>query len=217
MPLQHGIPTWPGSEGLKIWQTRRMEKGDPVNVSRVDCGVHVGTHVDAPRHFLKDGETIDSFALEVLIGPALVIYLPEVTLVTPRELKQAGIPQATERLLLRTRNSERWAAGCRDFCEDFTAISVAAAQWLVERRIRLVGIDYLSIQPYRDHPGVHETLMRHRMAILEGLELSRVPAGSYELLCLPLMLVGAEGAPARAVLRRPPTATQARTDSGDPV
>jgi arylformamidase len=202
VPLHPGIPTWPGSDGIKILRTKRLEDGDAVNVSRLDCDVHVGTHVDAPRHFLKDGGTVDSLSLDVLIGPAIVIHIPEAAVITPRELEQVHLPQRTERVLIRTRNSGLWAAGITEFNTNFTALSVEAAVWVARRNIKLIGIDYLSIQPFHGLSSVHEILMKKNIAILEGLNLSHVPAGRYELICLPLKLMGVEGAPARAVLRR---------------
>jgi arylformamidase len=202
VPLHPGIPTWPGSDGIKVLRTKRLEEGDAVNVSRLDCDVHVGTHVDAPRHFLKDGGTVDSLSLDVLIGPAMVIHLPEAAIITPRELEQAHLPQRTERVLIRTRNSDLWAAGIQEFNNDFIALSVEAAVWVARHDIKLIGIDYLSIQPFYGPTSVHEILMKKKIAILEGLNLSHVPAGRYELICLPLKLMGVEGAPARAVLRK---------------
>jgi arylformamidase len=166
--------------------------------------------VDAPRHFLKNGVTVDSFPLDVMIGSAFVVHIPDVPLVTPRELNRADIPESTERILIRTRNSDRWASGALDFFDDFTAISTEAAVWLVQRDIKLVGIDCLSIQPFHSHPNVHKTLMEHGIAILEGLDLRHVPNGTYELLCLPLKLIGVEAAPVRAVLRRPLVAPHSR-------
>jgi arylformamidase len=201
MPLHPGIPRWPGSKGVRVTRTQSIDAGHGVTVSRLECDVHAGTHVDAPAHFLKGGRTIDAIALEALIGPAEVLHLAEANIVTPRELEDSVLPRGVERVLLRTRNSDRRASATREFQEDYVALSTEAARWMVDRGVRLVGIDYLSVQPFREHEGVHAILMQHDIVILEGLDLSQVIPGKYELICLPLRLVGAEGAPARVVLR----------------
>jgi arylformamidase len=199
------MPTWPDSVGLRLVRTMSLEAGDKANVSRLDCDVHMGTHVDAPWHFLKDGFTVDAMSLDVLIGPAVVGYLPDASVLTPSELADLNLPSSTKRLLLRTRNSELWAAGVTEFRKDYVALSAAAARWVVDRGIRLVGIDYLSVQCYEDNPLTHKILMKAGVIIVEGLNLIDVQPGLYELICLPIRLVGADGAPVRAVLRELPT------------
>jgi arylformamidase len=201
VPLRTDMPTWPNSVGFRLTRTMSLEEGDSANVSRLDCDVHMGTHVDAPWHFLRDGFTVEAMSLEVLIGPAVVAYLPEASVVTSDDLAILNLPAGTKRLLLRTRNSELWAAGVSYFKEDYVALSVDAARWIAERGIRLIGMDYLSVQRYQDSPLTHQTLMRAGIIILEGLNLADVQPGLYELLCLPLRLIGADGSPARAVLR----------------
>lgn len=182
-----------------------LKAGDRANVSRLDCDVHMGTHVDAPWHFLSDGFTVDEMSLDVLIGPATVAYLPEASVITAKELAGLNLPSGIQRLLLKTRNSDLWAAGVTEFRKDYVALSADAARWAVERGIRLVGIDYLSVQCYDDNPLTHQILMKAGVIIVEGLNLAAVEPGSYELICLPLRLVGADGAPVRAVLRALPT------------
>jgi len=199
--LQEGMVVWPGSKGFRLRQTMCLERGHAANVSQLDCDVHIGTHVDAPRHFLKDGATVEQLPMDILIGPAVVAYLPEVHTITVSVLNDLVLPAGTKRLLLRTSNSELWAAGVSEFREDFVALTAEAATWVVDRGIRLIGVDYLSVQRYEDNPGVHQILLGRGVIIIEGLNLSNVLPGSYELICLPLKLVGAEGAPARAVLR----------------
>ena len=128
-------------------------------------------------------------------------YLPDYKTITPEKLASINLPQDTERLLLRTRNSEFWKAKVTDFRKDYTALTAGAAQWIVEREIKLIGIDYLSIQCFNDNPVTHKILLKSNVIILEGLNLTDVSPGKYELLCLPIRLTGTEGAPARAVLR----------------
>jgi arylformamidase len=201
VPLKPDMPVWPGSVGLQLWHTMSLEAGDPANVSRLDFDVHTGTHVDAPRHFLKDGNTVDQLPLGNLIGPATVAYLPKATTVTVSELANLALPPGTKRLLLRTRNSDLWAAEVTEFRKDYVALAADAARWVVAQDIRLIGVDYLSAQRYGDSPLTHQILLEAGVIIVEGLNLAGVQPGACELICLPLKLVGAEGAPARAVLR----------------
>jgi arylformamidase len=187
---------------MRLESVLRLEAGDEVNLSRLDCDVHTGTHIDAPRHFLIEGATVDQLPLETLIGEAWVAHVPDAEDVSARTLDDLDLPRQARRLLLRTRNSEWRASGETAFREDYAALTRDAAEWVVHRRIRLVGIDYLSIQRYRDPPDTHRILLRAGVVIVEGLNLAGIPGGRYELICLPLRLVGAEGAPARAALRR---------------
>ncbi len=198
--LQPQIPIWPGSTGFKLKQTMKMEHGDLANVSQLDMDVHVGTHVDAPWHFLRSGNTIEQLSLELLVGKAVVAELPQVSSVTAEDLAALDLPGDTQRLLLHTRNSRLWQFGVREFQEDFVALTADAASWVVERGIGLIGVDYLSVQRFHDTTLTHEILLESETIIVEGLNLTGVEAGIYHLTCLPLKLVGADGAPARAIL-----------------
>lgn len=202
VPLQADMPTWPGSAGFRLARTARLEAGNTANVSRLDCDIHVGTHVDAPWHFVQEGITVDQLSLDILVGPAFVSFLPQLSAITVSDLNGLVLPAGTERLLLRTDNSELWAADVSDFKKDYVALTADAARWIVDQGIRLVGVDYLSVQRYQDGPAVHQILLKAEIVVIEGLNLFEVEPGEYELICLPLKIVGAEGAPARAVLRR---------------
>ncbi len=201
LPLQAELPTWPGSAGIRLEPVKRMAAGDAENLSRLDSDVHTGTHIDAPWHYVENGQTVEHLPLDVLIGPAVVSFLPEVSQITAGDLAALSLPPDTRRLLLRTINSELWAAGVTEFGEDYVALTADAAQWVVDRGIRLIGVDYLSVQRYEDGPLTHQILLEACVIIIEGLNLDGVKPGRYELICLPLKLVGADGAPARAVLR----------------
>jgi len=168
----------------------------------LDCDVHSGTHVDAPLHFLSNGGPVEAISLDVLIGPALVAYLPHISRVTAADLEALDLTADVRRLLIRTSNSDLWTAKVREFQRDFVALTTDAAAWVVERDIRLLGVDYLSVQRFGDGPEVHQILLGAAVAVVEGLSLAGAEPGGYELTCLPLRLVGAEGAPARAVLRK---------------
>jgi arylformamidase len=158
--------------------------------------------VDAPLHFISGGDTVEAMSLDALIGPAVLAYLPQVAAVTAADLEALGLPANVERLLLRTPNSELWSTAGQDFQPNFVALTIDAAEWLVQRHIRLIGVDYLSVQRFGDGPQVHQILLEAGAVIVEGLNLAGVQPGVYELMCLPLKLAGAEGAPARAVLRK---------------
>jgi len=163
-------------------------------LSRLVFGSHSGTHVDAPLHFIGEGGSIDQLSLDALIGPALVVDARGVAEEIGAELVERELPAHCERVLFSTRNSALWNEP--GFRSDFVGISPQAASLLVERGVRLVGIDYLSVGA----PETHRELLAHDVVLLEGLDLHGVAAGRYRLICLPLRIAGADGAPARAVL-----------------
>ncbi len=191
---------WPGDSPVVIKRTSSIALGDNSNVSQVTMSCHTGTHVDAPHHFLNNGKTVDNLSLDLLIGRAYVLYLPDINMITASILMDADIPPRTRRLLFKTRNSDYWANGNNEFQTDFVGLSVDAAELLVDRNVKLVGIDYLSIAPYKMSKPVHTILLNAGMVVIEGLDLSQVSQGRYTLHCLPLKLGGADGAPTRAIL-----------------
>jgi len=191
---------WPGDPSVNIQRISSIASGDNSNVSQMTMSCHTGTHVDAPDHFLNNGKTVEGLSLDLLVGRAYVLYLPNVSLITAAVLMQADIPPRTRRLLFKTRNSEYWAKGNSEFHTDFVGLSVDAAELLVDRNVRLVGIDYLSIAPYKQGTPVHTILLNAGVVVIEGLDLSQVSPGRYTLHCLPLKLGGAEGAPTRCIL-----------------
>jgi len=177
-----------------------MERGASCNVSTISMGSHTGTHIDAPRHFLRSGKGIDKMPLETTMGRVRVLEIHDRKWVTPHELEQHRI-QHGERIFLKTQNSVRcWRSDT--FITDFIYLSTEAAEWLAQHGVKLIGIDYLSVGGYeKNGVEVHRLLLEAGVWILEGLNLSKVRAGTYELLCLPLKIVGGDGAPARAILR----------------
>ena len=193
------VPLYPGDTELAVERVQALGRGDPANVSRLECSVHCGTHVDAPVHFIEGAGGVETVPLEALIGPAWVVDAAG----APGHLDAAvvealDIPRDAERVLFRTRNSALWDAP--RFSEDFVAITEEGARALVERGLRLVGIDYLSVAPYDDPAPTHVALLGAGVAVVESLDLRRAPPGRYHLTCLPALLVGSDGAPARAVL-----------------
>ncbi|MGB8643852.1 MAG: cyclase family protein [Anaerolineae bacterium] len=200
IPISNTLATYKGDAGFKIDRTSDFGRGDVMVLSHIDMGVHTGTHVDAPLHFVPGGGTIDQLDLNVLMGPAQVVDLPHTArAISALDLQATHIPDGTQRLLIRTSNCARWDKP--EFQEDFVALGVDAAQWLLDHNIKLVGIDYLSIEPFgsTDHP-VHHLLLNAHIVVVEGLDLRAIQPGTYDLVCLPIKLAGAEGAPARAVL-----------------
>lgn len=191
---------WPGDPPVNIKRTSSIAAGDNSNVSEISMSCHTGTHVDAPDHFLNNGVTVENLSLDLLVGRAYVLYLPGINLITASVLMDADIPPRTRRLLFKTRNSEYWANDNKEFQTDFVGLSVDAAELLVDRNVRLVGIDYLSIAPYKMGVPVHTILLAAGVVVIEGLDLSKVSQGRYTLHCLPLKLGGVEGAPTRAIL-----------------
>ena len=202
VPVSERLPTWPGDPKVSLVRASAISRGDPANVSRLEAGVHTGTHVDAPVHFVEGAPGIDSIPIETLVGPCLVVAADPPGL----DLRPEDLP-ATEhtRILFKTRNSARWADAGAAFDTEFVAVGVDLARRLVAEGKKLVGVDYLSVESFHapfEHP-VHHTLLAARMVVVEGLDLSGVEPGEYLLYCLPLKLVGSDGAPARTVLVRP--------------
>jgi arylformamidase len=201
VPIRSSMPVYEGDPGVKIEPWSAFAKGDSSNVSMLNFGAHTGTHVDAPAHFVEGARRIDALSLEVLIGPARVLRVPDdVNEIDPAFVNRCDL-SGVERVLFHTRNSTFWNEGFR---KDFTHLLPEAAQVLVDRGIKLVGTDYLSIEKFHSgHHRTHLTLLSNNVVIVEGLNLSEVPEGDYELICLPLKIAegAGDGAPARAVLR----------------
>ncbi len=198
--LKPGIPCWPGEQDPLFTPIKEMVKGDAANVTLMSIATHTGTHVDAQSHFLSGGSTVDTMPLESLIGKASVVEIEQEGHISAATLKEAGIPPGTERLLLKTGNSE--LCNNPEFNENYSALTVDAAKWLVDHDIRLVGIDYLSIEPFDcppEHP-THTALLKAGVVIIEGLDLRAINPGEYTVICLPLKALGLDGAPARVVL-----------------
>ena len=200
VPLNNSQVVWPSDPPIHVERKRFLER-DGANVSQLSLSLHSGTHVDPPLHFVAGGRPNDQLDLEALVGPADVVAVPSAGAITAADLRAASIPKDCTRLLLQTRNSAWWAAGDTQFHTDYVALAEDGAQWVVDHGLRLVGIDYLSIEPYKTpgHP-IHRALLSAGVAVLETINLAGVVPGRYQLLCLPLLITGGDGAPARAVL-----------------
>ena len=199
LTLRGRMPVYPGEATPLLEPTSDMERGASYNVSRLTISTHTGTHIDAPRHFLRGGTPVDQIPVDVLVGPAFVVEMPVDQEITAADLEAAAIPLGAERILFKTRNSR--LLDDENFRRDFVYLTLDAVHWLVERGVRLVAIDYLSVEQMDADPNiVHQTLLQAGMVIVEGADLRRVAPGPYLLACLPLKVEGDDGSPVRAVL-----------------
>jgi len=204
VPLCANTPTYPGDPGIEIIDWLKLASGDSANVSFLRFGAHSGTHVDAPAHFLEGGDAVESLPLDVLIGDALVFELPSQCKVIDRKAIAGAGESGASRILFKTRNSQFWSDDQKAFRTDYTYIKEDAARGLIEYGVKLVGIDYLSVEKFQSKDfATHRLLLSKGVVIVEGLDLSKVSPGRYELICLPLRIRdgAGDGAPARAVLR----------------
>ena len=201
LALRTGGLVYPGNPAIAITAQQAISQGAGANVSRIDFGSHTGTHVDAPKHFFDDGAGVDALALDVLMGPCrLLAFSDAVMSIGEAELRAHDLSGVT-RVLLKTRNSAWLASGSTEFHPDYTYVAPDGAEYLARIGVRLVGVDYLSVEQFHSgHHRTHRTLLERGIVIVEGLLLSEPPAGSYELRCLPIKLAGLDGAPCRAVL-----------------
>jgi arylformamidase len=204
VPLNATTPTYPGDPGIQVKQWLTLAKGDAANVSLLNFGLHSGTHVDAPAHFIEGGAKVDSLSFESLLGSALVVEVPDDIGVIDESFVISNCPSSAERILFKTRNSAFWSEPEKGFREDYVYIAPEAAQRLVDGGTKLVGIDYLSVEQFQSSGfHTHRILLSHGVVIIEGLDLREVSAGVYELICLPLRVAegSGDGAPARVILR----------------
>jgi arylformamidase len=204
VPLSSATPTYPGDPQIEINPWKDFANGDSVNVSAAHLGLHTGTHVDAPAHFIEGGTKVDALPLQSLIGEAEVVEVAEHIDVIDENFVTANCIRGSQRVLFKTRNSNFWTHPEEGFRVDYTYLDPAAATLLVELGIKLVGIDYLSVERFgAEKHETHHILLRNDVVILEGLDLREVTAGLYELICLPLRIAGGkgDGSPARTILR----------------
>jgi arylformamidase len=200
VPLKSGMVHWPDHIPVQIEQVRAIKRGDNANLSRMSMEVHTGTHIDAPLHFLDCSANMSQLSFDTIIGPARVIEIHDKESIKMAELRQHNVRNG-ERILFKTQNSQRcWKTDI--FTEDYIFISNEAAHFLADVGVKLIGIDYLSVGPFgTGNAEIHRMLLRAGIWLLEGINLSSVNQGNYELICLPLKLDQSEGAPARAIIR----------------
>ena len=199
--ITDGMTSWPGDPRVKIMRANNIEKGDEANVTRLNMGAHTGTHMDAPCHFINSKAGIDKMPLDAGIGKARVIGIRNKEIITPEELKSHRIRKG-ERIIFKTANSNsRWHL--KPFNKKYVALSTEAARFLAGRKIKTLGVDYLSIGSMRSDQGeVHRLILKAGIWAIEGLDLSKIAPGDYEMICLPLRIVKSDGSPVRALLRK---------------
>jgi arylformamidase len=201
VPLRNGMVTWPGDAKFERTSTLQMAQGDPCNLSQISTTAHIGTHMDAPRHFLADGAGIETMPIAATMGRARVIEIADPEVIRTSEVEPHHLAKG-ERILFKTKNSrDCWKTD--QFQEKYVYIEPEAARYLAQRGIQTVGVDYLSVGGFKSGgPETHRILLGAGVWIIEGLDLEHVEPGEYELFCLPLRIIGSDGAPARAVLRK---------------
>jgi arylformamidase len=200
VPLDANLPTYPGNTPFSLEAIKRIANGDSSNVSTLHLSAHGGTHVDAPRHFFDDGAGAEALPLELLCGRARVIEITSRKGITAEDLAKSDLSEDV-RVLMKTSNSRFW--GSPAFRQDFIGVTESGAKYLLEHGLKVVGVDYLSVEEFKK-PGApaHHVLLGGGTIVIEGLNLRDVEPGIYEMLCLPLPVAGSDGAPARVVLRR---------------
>ena len=200
VPLRQGLPTYPNNPPFELQPVQRIADGGTANVSRLVMGTHTGTHVDAPFHFFDEGIGVDELPLELLMGRARVVEITNRGGIRAEDLEQAGLREDL-RVLFKTSNSALWNSDT--FHEDYVHIADSGARYLVEQGVKVVGVDYLSVEQFKT-PGApaHRTLLSNGVIIIEGLNLAEAEPGMYEMYCLPLPVTGGDGAPARVILKR---------------
>lgn len=200
LTIENGMPVWPGDTEVNLERVAEIGQESHSNVSQICMSVHTGTHVDAPVHFLPNGTGVDQLPLKILTGRVYVLEMLKTNLITAAALEKADIPPRTRRLIIKTRNSQLWSSKTTGFQQEFVGINADGAQYLVDHGVKLVGMDYLSVSPYKQGQIPHEIFLKAGVVLLEGLNMSKVSQGRYSLYCLPLKILDSDGAPARAIL-----------------
>jgi arylformamidase len=194
-----GMLTWVDDPGVTLTHTASIKNGDTYNLSRLVCSSHTGTHIDAPYHFTRAGKTVDQLNMHDLIGEALVVQIDADDKITAEALRDVDF-RKYKRILFKTRNSELLKT--EEFNKEYVALDYSAAELLVKNNVRVVGIDYLSIEKFEtEEHKVHKLLTENEVIIIETVDLSEVEPGEYFMVALPLKLKGCDGAPARVVLK----------------
>jgi arylformamidase len=200
LTISEDLPTWPGDPPIELRKISQIDQGDLANVTHLSTPVHMGTHIDAPDHFLNNGKTVETIPLEYFIGPVLVVHIDGSKIISAEDLIAQNISPTTERLIFKTSNSNYWKNNINVFQEDFIALGPDASELLVKMGIKVVGVDYLSVAAYHEPVPTHKILLDANILIIEGLDLSQIDPGEYKLYCLPLKIGSSDGAPARVLL-----------------
>lgn len=198
--ITNGMPVWPGDPAVRLEWLSQISQGGEVNLTEIHLCAHAGTHLDMPSHFLEGGQTLDNLDLDVVVGKARVVLVPaEVRTINAAFLSTLSF-DGVERILFKTANGDLVKADPDSFHQYYVALDASGARFLAETKVKLVGIDYMSVAVFEDPRGGHLPLLQAGIVVLEGIRLDSVEPGDYELIALPLKLGGREGAPVRAVL-----------------
>jgi arylformamidase len=201
LPIHNNMMPFYQDPTASIYRVRDMDEGDDANVSEIKMGCHCGTHLDAPVHFVPGAPAVEDLSLDDLIGPALVVEFPDsVEQIHAEHLEQANIPAGVRRVLFKTRNSKLWERKETQFSKDYCGVEADAAQWLIDRGLKVVGHDHLSICPFHDLLVPHRLFFEARVIVIEGVNLTNIEPGLYQLICMPLNIQGSDGAPCRVAL-----------------
>lgn len=203
-PIRNSMPIWPGDTPVELQQVSSINNGENTNVTQIQMSVHTGTHIDAPRHFINAGKSVDEIPLSKLVGSAFLMEIDqEVDLITAGILEShphRDMLENHKKVLFKTRNSSEPIKNPNNFYEDYVGIDSSAASYLSQLKLDLVGMDYFSIASFEDLLQPHLILLKNEIVLLEGIQLEHIPEGIYRLYCLPLLIPGCDGAPARAIL-----------------
>lgn len=201
IPIRNSMPTWPGDPVVENRLVSSLELNGEANVTYIQMSAHTGTHIDSPKHFINDGKSIDRLDLNILLGQVEVIEIENaVTIIDRSFLEKLARKNWPSRVFFKTNNSNRRLLENENFDTNFSALSPGAASYLVEHGVRLIGIDYLSIAPFENGTDTHIVLLSNDVIVIEGLNLADIQPGTYEMVALPILLDGADGAPARVLL-----------------
>lgn len=202
LTISDDMVIWPGDPVVTISRKRSISNGDSCNVTQLNMGSHTGTHIDAPYHFEEDGMRIDMLSLDTLIGPARLFHISNSFEIDYKVVKGLNI-KGIKRVLFKTSNSSNWKTNIKSFGKDYVSVTAEAAKYLVDAGVELVCVDYLSIEKFGNKAHeTHHILLKNGVIIVEGLNLSDIPPGNYELIALPLKIKDGDGSPARVVLRQ---------------
>jgi len=201
IPLSEKTPVWEGDKGISVPRVAKIEEGSDFNVSRIELGVHAGTHIDAPFHVFENGLTVDKIPLDALIGRVQVVEIPDgISVIDKSCLKKLNFQDGIDRILFKTSNSIYWETDPFSFNKEYVAINSEGAKYLADMDLRLVGVDYFSVSSYDDLKQPHLILLDCGIVLLENIDLGQVVPGIYKIICLPMKIIGTDGAPVRAVL-----------------
>ena len=201
IPLSEKTPVWEGAKGISVSHVAKIEEGSDFNVSRIELGVHAGTHIDAPFHVFENGNTVDQISLDALIGSVQVVEIPDgISVIDKNCLTNLNFRDGIERILLKTSNSIYWETDPFSFNKEYVAINSEGAKYLADMDLKLIGVDYFSVSSYDDLKQPHLILLDRGIVLLENIDLRQVVPEMYKLICLPLKIIGTDGAPVRAVL-----------------